>query len=144
MVVTEENKTRTFICASLAAMLCVVATAADAEPLYLKCEGKEGHVPEPAKHSVTLDDPDPLEHFPGNPRSCSPSWPCYHRPGYRVTVDGYPARQITESRDGDIGYFDIDGIVKGQIDRITGRAEMTFSTTQSRFEGVCRKAEKPL
>jgi hypothetical protein len=115
---------------TLAALLYLIATTANAAPLYLKCEGKEGDPPsgregKPAAHSVKIDD-------------AAPAFS-------QVMIDAYPAGQFTDGDNGVIWTFGggAKAVVSyGEINRVSGETEIRFTIPFSRFTGVCRKAEK--
>jgi hypothetical protein len=113
-----------------------LTVSANAAPLYLKCEGKDGpSEPEPASHSIKID-------------------------GATVKVDGHPAGQIKNIRDHIWVFGDENEEVSGTIDRITGSANLSFNEVGSAlagmhlegqdtpppltptFQGTCHKAEK--
>jgi hypothetical protein len=113
------------ICASLLALL----TAADAGPLYLKCDGKllvRGE-PEPATRSIKID-------------------------GGNVTVENFRPVPIPHEG-GDVFTFGTpiferpppDQRAYGTLNRITGRFEFKVNSGARGyeiFEGVCRKTER--
>ena len=123
---------------TFALFLCLIATTADAEPLYLKCEG--GPPSQGAIHSVRIDEP--------------------AEQGSQVEVDGYPAGHLLGSKD--IWGFGVKGnavahvVDHGEINRITGYAIIFFSAVtppygslygrkpdpNEHFEGVCHKTER--
>jgi hypothetical protein len=116
-------------------LVLALLSVADAAPLYLKCEGKDGPTePQPASHSIKID-------------------------GTTVEVDGQSGGQIRNSGDPIWVFGDEKEKISGTIDRITGRAFLSFNEmgrmaaklwegqdtpplpTPS-FRGTCRKAEK--
>ena len=107
------------ICTRLVALLCVVATTADAAPLYLKCEGKEG------------------------PSGSSDSWPALHSikiEGAAVEVDGLAAGQIDSSSHDYIWSFGNEkDLVAGTVDRITGGVSLTFHGLATIFKALREK-----
>jgi hypothetical protein len=118
---------------TFAVFLCLIATTANAAPLYLRCDGK-GYDPrdpsdsdaELVTQSIKID-------------------------GTSVTFEGDYLMPIL-SDDGDVLTFGSETSTKvsyGTLNRITGRVEITFEFVvngkrllPSRFEGVCHKTEK--
>jgi hypothetical protein len=116
-------------------LVLALSVPADAAPLYLKCEGKDGpREPEPASHSIKID-------------------------GVTVEVDGQSAGQIRNSGDPIWVFGDEKEKISGTIDRITARAFLSFNEMgrlaakvwegqdtptppSPTFRGTCRKAEK--
>jgi hypothetical protein len=116
---------------TFAVFLCLIATTADAAPLYPTCEGKGYDVrdssdAEPVTQSIKVD-------------------------GTNVWVEGDYLMPIL-SDDGDVWTFGSETTTRvtyGTLNRITGHVEISFSIKlkngrflDSHFEGVCRKAEK--
>lgn len=108
------------ICASL---VLALLTAADAAPLYLRCDGKAGVKNDPMTYFVTIH-------------------------GKEVMVGTYPPVPVDDDLD-EVLSFGLKGDYSpfGYINRYTGRATIAFGTlgtfeAPGTFEGVCRKAEK--
>jgi hypothetical protein len=111
------------------AALLLFVTSAHAAPLYLSCEG-EGYISrdysnrEPARISITID-------------------------GRSVKVEDLAPAEIY-SDDGDVWTFGEAGaalghVSWGQINRITGHAQVTIKLSESLnsyFDGLCHKTEK--
>ena len=108
-------------------MLLLLGTSAHAAPLYLSCKGEahmEGRTvgePEQTTISITIDGPN-------------------------VKVEDL-ALVLIYSNDDDVWTFGSGGVgvYYGQINRITGLAQITISITKSInsfFDGVCHKREK--
>jgi hypothetical protein len=117
-----EDQMKTFV-----VLLCFIATTAHAAPLYLKCEGKLFHT----------------RYYPSGTEWTTQS---IKIDGTTVTVEGGKPVEIY-SDDGDVWTFGnpAGSPFGGSINRIIGRAEITFSITESDntwFEGVCHKTEK--
>ena len=99
---------------TFALFLCLIATTADAAPLYLKCEGKEysrdpsdAH---PVTYSIKID-------------------------GTNVAVEGGDPEPIYSTEGGDTWFF---GGVTGRvyyatINRITGQVDITFSIKTKKY-----------
>ena len=109
---------------TFALFLCLIATTADAAPLYLTCEGKLFEVWHPSEaelvtYSIRID-------------------------GTNVTVEGGDPAQIDRD-DGDVLAFAGGVISNGTINRITGRVEVRSRLSEKYhtvFQGVCHKTEK--
>jgi hypothetical protein len=116
---------------TFALLLCLIATTADAAPLYLKCDGEEHTVGDRSTatqvtYSIKID-------------------------GTNVWFEGGDPFPIL-SDDGDVLTFGSEtraSDVYGTINRITGHVEITFSLKLKKgqiydwkFEGVCHKTEK--
>ena len=112
---------------TFAVFLCLIATTADAAPLYLKCEGKEySRDPsdsEPVTYSIKID-------------------------GTNVTFEGGDPMPIYTTNGGDTWLF---GSLTGRvyyatINRITSHVTFSLRTPKkiymTAFEGVCHKTEK--
>jgi hypothetical protein len=108
---------------TFALFLCLIATTADAAPLYLTCEGKRSNLLKPSEAKQQISQSIRIEEqnlwFEGSKTS--------------IHADG-----------GDTLSFSGGGII-GTLNRITGRVEVSnqisFSVT-TMFEGVCHKTEK--
>ncbi len=111
--------------------LLLTTTSAHAAPLYLICQGERwgSNTPEvrqPVKFSITVN-------------------------GKNVKVEDHNAVPLYSEDDEDTLYFGagsragIGDVLLGQINRITGRAEILSNVTKSirsSFEGVCKKSKK--
>ena len=106
-------------------MLLLLTASAHAAPLYLSCRGEArmGTVgePEPATISITID-------------------------GTNVKVEDLAPVKIF-SKDEDVWTFGSGGVGVwyGEINRITGQAQIMISVNKSInsfFDGVCHKSEK--
>jgi hypothetical protein len=117
---------------AFALFLCLIATtaAADAEPLHLKCDGKEYRDPSDAKlvtYSIKID-------------------------ARNVALEGGDPMHIYTD-DGDIltfGKKTTTTVLHGAINSITGHVTISFAAIPKNvgqfydwdFEGVCHKTEK--
>jgi hypothetical protein len=115
---------------TFAVFLCLIATTADAAPLYLECEGIRVQHGQPGAWPVTYS---------------------LKIDGATVTLDG-TVMSIHGDRNGDVWAFGDDQDWVGTFNHITGRIEATFSLSleivpgkaavRTQFEGVCRKTTK--
>jgi hypothetical protein len=117
---------------TFAVLLCLIATTADAAPLYLKCDGKGYDVRDPSgaervTQSIKIDGTN-VWFESGDP------FPIYSDNGDDLVSFG-------SEMAGKVTY--------GTLNRITGHVEITFEFgvkgkrgLTTRFEGVCHKTEK--
>jgi hypothetical protein len=106
-----------------ASVVLALLTAAEAAPLYLRCDGKVSVTNEPITYNVKID-------------------------GKEVTIENYPPVPVDDDLDEVLSFGLKWGYAPfGYINRYTGHATIAFDTpgtfkTPRPFEGVCRKAEK--